>query len=406
MNIPKLLISAGILLLTFLMMLALGAGGNGVPPTEWEKTFGGENDEGAYAIAQTEDDGYIVVGYTKSFGKGNQNAYVLKLDTKGEKEWDETYGGLWEDAALSVQQTKDKGYVISGVHESFLAGGKLFYVLKLTKDGKKDWEKTFGAGKEELASSVFQTDDGGYVVAGFTTSMGAGGADILVVKTNSNGEKEWSRTFGGAKDDYANSIAQTNDGGYIIAGYTESKGKGQKDILVLKLNRDGTKTWSSTFGTRNDDVATSVRQTKDGGYVVGGFVQTKKRGKDIVILKLDTNGKKQWSNNYGGDYDDIVNCISETDDGGYIVAGQTFYSPYAYGDVYVLKLFSNGVGEWDKTFGGALSNAAMSVIQTRDHGYALAGFTMASGKGEGDVYVIKIAGEKQNVLNDAALFKK
>lgn len=406
MNILKLFISACILLLTFLMMLALGAGEKGVPTTEWEKTFGGENDEGAYAITQTQDGGYIVVGYTKSFGKGNQDAYVLKLDAKGEKEWDETYGGLWEDAALSVQQTKDKGYVIAGVRQSYLAGSKQFYVLKLAKEGQKDWEKTFGAGKDEIASSIVQTEDGGYAIAGFTMSMGSGGADMFIVKVNGSGEKEWSRAFGGPKDDYANSIAQTNDGGYVLAGYTESTGKGYKDILVVKLNAIGAKDWSSTFGAWNDDVATSVHQTLDGGYIVGGFVQTKKRGKDILILKLDTNGKKQWSNNYGGDYDDIVNCVSETDDGGYIIAGQTFYSPYGYGDVYVLKLFSNGVGEWDKTFGGKLSNAAMSVIQTSDHGYAIAGFTMASGKGEGDVYVIKLAGEKQNVMNDAALFSK
>jgi len=319
-------------------ILKLDANGNKV----WEKTFGGSYDDRAYCIQQTSDGGYIVAGYTSSAGVGSYDVYILKLDTNGNKVWSKTFGGSSDDLAYFIQQTSDGGYVVAGYTWSSSKWEDV-YILKLDAYGNKVWEKTFGGSDNDGAYSVQQTNNGGYVAAGYTKSFGSGWYDAYVLKLDENGNNVWEKTFGGNSWDEACSIQQTSDGGYIVAGYTSSFGSGSYDVYILKLDTSGNEVWSKTFGESSDDLAWSIQQTSDGGYIVAGYTKSfGAGGEDVYILKLDAVGNKVWEKILGGSYDERAYCIQQTSDGGYIVAGYT--SPFGAGnyDVYIIKMDANG----------------------------------------------------------------
>ena len=307
----------------------------------WQKVFGGSNDDRAYSIQQTSDGGYIVAGYTWS-SSNREEVYILKLDANGNKVWEKTFGGSYDDRAYCIQQTSDGGYIVAGYTKSFGAGGEDVYILKLGANGNKVWEKTFGGSSDDLAYFIQQTSDGGYVVAGYTWSSSKW-EDVYILKLDANGNKVWEKTFGGSDNDGAYSVQQTNDGGYVAAGYTKSFGSGWYDAYVLKLDENGNNVWEKTFGGNSWDEACSIQQTSDGGYIVAGYTKSfGAGGEDVYILKLDAVGNKVWEKILGGSYDERAYCIQQTSDGGYIVAGYT--SPFGAGnyDVYIIKMDANG----------------------------------------------------------------
>jgi predicted secreted protein len=209
----------------------------------------------------------------------------LKLSSNGEIEWQKTYGGSWDDVR-SFQQTIDGGYIVAGWTGSFGAGGDDIWILKLSSTGDIEWQKTYGGSEYDRALSVQQTSDGGYIIAGKTDSFGAEGGDTWVLKLSSAGEIEWQKTFGGSSDDYASSIQETSDGGYIIAGKTDSFGAGGDDTWVLKLSSAGEIEWQKTYGGSSDDYASSIQETSDGGYmekVVGGFILFNRRVMEGIL---------------------------------------------------------------------------------------------------------------------------
>ena len=256
---------------------------------EWEKTFGGSADDWANSIIQTTDGGYAVAGYTGSKGAGGFDFWVIKLDEQGKMIWDRTYGGSNHDFATSLIQTTDCGYVIAGITESKGAGKKDFWVIKLDEQGKMIWDRTYGGSAEDLTSSLIQTTDGGYAVAGYTGSKGAGGFDFWVIKLDEQGKMIWDRTYGENSTDWAYSLIQTTDGGYAVAGWTESKDAGKNDALIIKLDHQGNKIWDKVYGGEEDDYAISLIQTSDSGYAVAGSTESKGAGKaDIWVIKLNS----------------------------------------------------------------------------------------------------------------------
>jgi len=356
----------------------------------WQKTFGGEDDDVAISIQQTKDGGYIVAGWTNSFGSGEEDAYILKLNSKGEVEWQKTFGGEDDDVANSIQQTTDGGYIVAGWTQSFGTGEKDIYILKLNSKGELEWQKTFGGKYSDVANSIQKTKDGGYIVAGLTQSFGSGGYDACALKLNSKGEVQWQKTFGGLDDDISNSVQQTTDGGYIIAGWTKSFGAGGEDAYILKLNSKGEIEWQKTFGGGDTDVANSVQQTTDGGYIVTELtISISSERADTYILKLNSKGKLEWQKTFDKEYD-MANSIRQTADGGYIVAGLTYSLDSDSVDAYILKLNSKGEVQWQKTFGENKDDGANSIQQTTDGGYIVAGCTKSFGSGDYDVYILKI----------------
>jgi hypothetical protein len=252
------------------------------------KTYGGTGDDRASSVLQTSDGGYIVVGDTGSLGADSVDIFLVKTDANGNIIWAKTYGGTNNDYAYSVQQTSDGGYIVEGRTYSFGAGNYDFFLIKTDANGNIIWAKTYGGTSDDYAYSVQQTSDGGYILAGYTSSFMVG-PDIFLIKTDANGNIQWSKTYGGASYDYAHSVRQTSDGGYIVAGYTYSFGAGYYDIFLIKTDANGNIQWAKTYGGTDWDEASSVQQTSDGGYIVAGLTYSFGVG-DIFLIKTDANG--------------------------------------------------------------------------------------------------------------------
>ncbi|HEY3249985.1 MAG TPA: T9SS type A sorting domain-containing protein, partial [Ignavibacteria bacterium] len=256
----------------------------------WTKTFGGFGDEYGESIVQTSDGGYAVGGYTNSYGAGDYDDYIAKLDAAGAIQWFKTYGTAGYDYALSIKQTTDGGYVLFGSTSSFGAGNNDYYVVKVDSAGLLQWSKTIGGPGGDYGFCVIQTSDGGYALSGTTLSFGAGNYDLYVVKLNATGSLEWSRTIGGTGFEYGYQIIQTSEGGYAIAASIESFGAGGYDAYIVKLNSSGQIEWNRTLGGMYDDNILSITQTTDGGYAATGFTTIAGSGADIYLIKLDSLG--------------------------------------------------------------------------------------------------------------------
>ncbi len=362
------------------------------PSPHFCKAIGGKKlDEGIFLI-QTSDGGYVITGATNSFGAGEWDIYVVKLDANGNLQWTKTIGGPENEEGNSLIQTSDGGYVIAGATNSFGAGYADVYVVKLDANGNLQWTKTIGGPGNEIGKSLIQTSDGGYAIAGETYSFGAGGKDVYVVKLDTHGNLQWTKTIGGKGWEAGSSLIQTSDGGYAIAGYTSSFGAGQLDVYVVKLDVNGNLQWTKTIGGAGEEIGTSLIQTSDGSYAIAGATRSfGAGGTDVYVVKLDANGNLQWTKTIGGKKEDLGNSLIQTSDGGYAIAGVTNSFDPGGGDVYVVKLDANGDLQWTKTISAKDKNLIKSsIIQTSDGSYVIAGTTRSFGAGGRDVYVVKL----------------
>jgi uncharacterized delta-60 repeat protein len=362
------------------------------PSSHFCKAIGGKNDDGGKSLIQTSDGGYVIAGYTSSFGAGETDVYVVKLDAHGNLQWTTTIGGPASEEGNSLIQTSDGGYAIAGVTQSFGAGGYDVYVVKLDANGNLQWTKTIGGKKEDMGSSIIQTSDGGYAIAGVTQSFGAGKWDVYVVKLDAKGNLQWTRTIGGPGDEIGQSLIQTSDGGYAIAGSTTSFGAGYTDVYVVKLDAYGNLQWTKTIGGKNTDEGLSLIQTSDGGYAIAGSTTSFGAGyTDVYVVKLNANGNLQWTKTIGGKRGDLGISLIQTSDGDYAIAGYTKSFGAGEWDVYVVKLNADGNLQRTKTISAKNEYPSKSsLIQTSDGSYAIAGFTSSFGAGEEDVYFIKL----------------
>ena len=372
---------------------------SGAPPLQWQTNIGGSDWDYGESVRQTSDGGYITVGSTYSNVTYDFDIHLIKSDPNGNIQWQKYYGGSDWDYAYSVQQTSDGGYIIAGFTYSSGVGESDVYLIKTDLNGNKDWDQTFGGDFWDEGYSVQQTSDGGYIIVGSTYSFGAGQYDVYLIKTLPNGHKEYEQTFGGTGDDSAWSVRQTSDGGYIIAGYTQSFGAGGNDVYLIKTDPWTELQWQKTYDRSDDDVGYSVQQTPDGGYIIAGYTSDYcyylgEYQYDMYLIKTDPNANLQWSNTYPGsdDYcsgDDFGYAAQQTSDGGYIIAGETqSYGPGA-GDVYLVKTDPNGNKLWQKAFGDTAQDYAMAVHQTTDDGFIVAGTTYTTSMGY-DMYLAKI----------------
>lgn len=300
--------------------------------TLWTKyfSFGTSN-----SAQQTFDGGYAISGYTYSFGAGGTDYYLTKTDSMGNIIWSKAYGDSSYDEAYAMQQTSDSGFIIAGNTWSFGSGAWDIYLVRTDVNGDLLWAKAIGGVTEERAATVQQTNDGGFIVAGYTTSFGSVGPDAYVVKTDDNGNVEWSKTYNGPGGEFVNSILQTTDGGYILTGNAVNFTTTGLDIFLIKTDSAGTVLWSRFF-THTYNFGNSVKQTNDGGYVItGASYVSVANGQDACLIKTDNNGDILWTNAFGGTGGDAGTSVQQTNDGGYIIAGKT--ASFGTGFFYLVK---------------------------------------------------------------------
>ncbi|MEA3475754.1 MAG: FlgD immunoglobulin-like domain containing protein [Candidatus Cloacimonadota bacterium] len=363
--------------------------------TTFERTYGGTDEDYGSSVQQTYDGGYIIAGWTESLTGGN-DVYLIKTDEDGDTVWTKTYGGTRTDEGFSVQQTSDSGYIVVGHTYSFGAAYEDdVWLIKTDSDGDTLWTKAYGESNHcDRGYSVQQTNDRGYIITGYTESYGLNYAHVWLIKTDSLGNILWDKTFGGADNiGYGRSVQQTNEGGYIITGWTDSYGTGDNDVWLIKTDSSGNFLWDKKFGRGYHDYGRSVRQTNDGGYIVTG--ETRPYGadnSDVWLIKTYANGDTVWTKTYGGSTADRGWSVRQTFGGGYIITGYTT-SGAGSGDVWLIKADSSGNKLWDKTFGGSSYDYGRSVQQTNDGGYIVTGITSSYGAGNEDVYLIKTDGD-------------
>jgi len=361
------------------------------PPVKWNKICGGSRPDMAYFVQQTNDNGYVITGYTSSFGAGSTDFWLVKTNWNGNIQWNKTYGGTSRDEAYCVQQTSDGGYIIAGTTRSFGAGFSDFWLVKTDSNGEQIWNKTYGGSRLDDAYSVQQTDDGGYIAAGSTDSFGSGYKDFWLVKVYPNSDMQWNKTYGGLYDDIAYSVQQTNDEGYIICGYTSTLA-GYEDFWLVKTDSNGEQIWNKTYGGENSEYAYFVQQTSDGGYIIAGSTYSLTTEFDMWLVKTDSSGNMQWNKTYGGLLDEEAYSVRQTIDGGYIIAG--FTDSFASNrDIWLIKTDSFGNIEWSQTYGGTEKDEAYAVQQTSDAGYIVAGTTYSFGPSwDPNFWLIRLAG--------------
>ncbi len=325
---------------------------------QWTKAVGSTGDDFGESVQQTADGGYIVAGSTWVTGGGqdlgrlthsntvtqnpavnsNRDIVLIKLLSAGVSSWQQTFGGAGNESAYSVQQTADGGYIVAGASDVGGAGGKDFYLVKTDASGAQTWAKTFGGASDETAYSVQQTADTGYIMTGDTASSGNGATSLYLVKTDNGGIQTWAQTHTGANADEGRDIRQTTDGGYIVAGSTDTSGANGEQMYLLKTNNLGVKTWDLLVGGTGNEDGSSVRQTADTGYIVTGY-STSGGGVDnnVFLVKANNAGTKLWEQTYGGANEDIGYSVRENAGGGFIVAGSTDSSGAGGLDGYLIR---------------------------------------------------------------------
>jgi hypothetical protein len=360
------------------------------PDTLWTKTFGGPSADMAYSVQLTADRGYIIAGYTRSYGAGGSDVYVIKTDSQGNAQWQKTYGGLNDDVGSSVKQTADGGYVIAGYTSSFGHGDNDVYVIRTDPFGDTIWTRTFGGTASDRGYSLALSSDGGFVVAGHTASFGIG-CDVYVVKVNLLGILVWEKFYGGPEEDGAYSIAGMPDGGFIIAGDTRSFGTGAQDVYAIRLDDNGDSLWSRTYGGIDHYTASGVAATSDSGAIMIGI--TDSYGAmygDYYLVRINKDGDTLWTRHYGGESTEWGYSVCQKSDGSYIAAGWSdSYWPGC--QMYVIKLDAFGDTIWTKLLAGDGYAAAFAVNITPDGGYIIAGCTDTSDMGAPeDGYLVRM----------------
>ena len=356
----------------------------------FEKTYGGSNHEQGFELIQLIDSSFVVAGSTRSFGEPNGDFYLIKTDKNGNLQWQQTYGGLDSDFCYSIEKAFDGGYILAGTTSSFGSGSLDYLIIKVDSVGTFEWKKYYGGIGVEKLKDVIHSFDFCYYFLGITYSFGAGTHDIQILKTDVNGDTLWTKTYGGIHNDVANCLIQSTDSNLLFVGWTSNFNANSGDVLLTKIDTSGNIIWTKTYGGLYFDGGSHLIQTFDGGYMITGRTQSSTAGvsNKLYLIKTDSFGDTIWTKAYNNHYFVNSNCIEQTVDGGYIITGSeniTGTNP----DVYVFKIDANGNEEWSASFGGASLDYGLCIKQTFDEGFVVSGTNSSIGAGGEDVYLKK-----------------
>jgi hypothetical protein len=368
--------------------------GGVIPTVQLNLTYGGINFDRASAITAVSDGGYLVAGNTISFGAGSYDMWLVKTDSNGVHQWNQTYGGTDMDEASAIIEVSDGGYLLAGYTESFGTGQSDVWLIKTDSNGVHQWDQTYGGTDEDQAFAIIEVSDGGYLLVGRTESFGAGQSDVWLVKTDSYGVHQWNHTYGGTGIDLAFAVIELSAGGYLLAGRTESFGAGSADMWLIKTDSNGVHQWDQTYGGTRYDSARVVIEVPAGGYLLTGSTDSFGAGKfDMWLVKTDNNGVHQWNQTYGGTDMDEASAIIEVSAGGYLLAGRTNSFGAGNFDMWLVKTDNNGVHQWNQTYGGTEWDSVNDLIEDFNGDYLFVGFTGSFGEGNHDMWLVKIKGQ-------------
>ena len=397
------------------------------PGIAWQQTYGGPCFDFFYKVIQTSDGGFIMVGSTAfDIHSPDNEVFVVKTDATGVVQWQRTYGGTGMDTGMDIKQTPDGGYIIGGETESDngnVAGGGMhgdqdIWIIKISATGNIQWQKCYGELLYEYFGNIELTSDGGYI---FTGTMGSpyngglpnashGECDAWVVKISPTGDIQWDKCYGGSKSDNGEVIKKTSDGGYVVFGTTESSdgdvsgGHGYADFWILKLTNTGVIQWQKCYGGSMCEYLRDGIQTTDGGYLLAGLTESSNGdvtgyhgGRDYWVVKTDAAGGIQWERCYGGSgREDYELSVIQTADGGFALAGWTESTDgdvsgnHGGADAWIVKTDASGAIQWQQPFGGNLWDGALGIMQTAEGNLLFVGDLSKSNSDETDAWAVML----------------
>ncbi len=308
--------------------------------TLWTNTFGRLATDFGHSIVEIENGDIMVLGFTGSFGLGG-DFYLVKTDSMGDSIWAKNYGGPDMEYGYSIAHA-DSGFVLLGLTESYGAGNNDIYLIKINNDGDTLWTKTYGGALDDAGFSIQPTFDGGYIITGYTESFGSGLWDVYLVKIDTTGDTLWTSTIGGSGNDYGWYVHQTSANEYMIVGVTDSSGTEDYDIYIVKTDSIGNILWVRTFGGNGFDIGNSICETPEGEYLIAGILNFAGAGSsDVYLIKINNNGDSLWAMTLGGSGSDAAHSIRRTMDDNYVITGYTSSMGAGGFDVYLIKLISD-----------------------------------------------------------------
>lgn len=387
-----------------LVFLLFTTGAGAVPVEEWSRTYGGGFWDEANSVVEIPDEGYVITGSrniktTPVNVTDSNDAILIKTDLNGNEQWNRTYAGK---KGMKVSIAQDGGYIIRGLNDWD------FWLMKTDVIGQEQWNRTLRVDNNFTCFAIEETSDGGSILAGgdiILLSETRIISHLRFVKINANGDGEWNVTSKRPEGDMAASVHQTLDGGYVLAGYSGS-GDTDADALIIKTDAKGIEQWNRTFGWVGEpEAAYSVAQTEDGGYILGGFKLSHRlmeNDYDAWVIKTDANGNEQWNRIFGGSNEDFVSSVQQTSDGGYVFAGYTNRAGDL--DAWIIKTDANGKEKWKKVYERSTKERINTVKEVSNHVYLLAGDSESDGAGNIRAWLVKIretnASAPENTIAD------
>jgi sarcosine oxidase delta subunit len=439
----------------------LSAGALNAQDILWEKSYGGKHSDYLFDAQPTPDYGFILAGSSLSKNTGNKtddnngnlDYFIWKMDEKGDLDWQKGFGGSGTDLLQSIKLTPDGGFILAGTSNSpkglhkkdECKGLEDFWIIKLNAKGAEQWQRTIGGTGQELLQSIASTSDGGYIIGGSSGSSRSeklkngkedafgkkedsqGGLDYWIVKLDNEGQIEWQKTIGGQYHDELRSIIQTADGGYMLAGSSNSTATGDKtekrygesDYWVIKTDKSGTIEWQKVYGGEGDEQLKTILHTSDGNYILAGNSASEttgnknasnKNGIDFWLLKIDSSGEILWQETYDIGKTDLLASLVENEDGSFLIGGHAMSETATdkkkdkedINDYVAIKINEKGEEQWRKTVGSNGQDILRKAVRVRDGGYLLAGTSKGSNsrdrnssQGRNDFWVVKLKNEKK-----------
>jgi hypothetical protein len=380
-----------------LIFLYVICAANGAVAVNFERVVGGPDLDRGVFVEPTKDGGYVVVGVTRNTDGGDEDVYLVRLNAAGEVLWTHTYGGDDEDNGWCVREVED-GYVIAGYTKSFGAGGYDGYLIRTDAKGEVRWSRLYGGQTDDRCWGLVVTADGGHALIGETVVAETDARDVWLIRTNAKGDERWSRTYGGNADDRGFAIVQAADDGFVLVGQTYSEGAGDRDVYVIKTDSTGEKVWSRTFGGTASDVGHGVDVAADSNFVVFGYTTSFARsGDDPYLIKIDAAGDTLWTRVL--DFPGVSHSITGAQGalGGLFLVGFTHDPMSKATAALLIHTDDDGRAAWSKQF--LPTNTGQSfgytVRATADGGCIFTGHTTERSAGELDLFVIKLDIEGQ-----------